>query len=131
MNKTFFTFIVTLLVGCYPVSHVIVGEARMPIEPSMVKIFADYPDEYEKIALVDAGSSFALKDPAVLFTWQSKMDKVIERLKIEASQLGANGIVMVGTDNKVVQNLSTDEKGNISSSSHIQKIGKAVAVYIP
>ena len=82
----------TLLVGCYPVSHVIVGEARMPIEPSMVKIFADYPDEYEKIALVDAGSSFALKDPAVLFTWQSKMDKVIERLKIEAAQLGANGM---------------------------------------
>ena len=47
-----------------PVSHVIVGETKTPINPSSVKIYLDYPKEYEKIALIDAGSNFAFKDPS-------------------------------------------------------------------
>ncbi len=80
----------TLLFGCVPVSHVIIGDTRESIQPSDVKIYIDYPEKYEKIALIDAGSNFAFKDPEILFTWQGKMDKVIERLKIEAAKLGAS-----------------------------------------
>ena len=76
----------TLLFGCVPVSHVIIGDTRESIQPSDVKIYIDYPAKYEKIALIDAGSNFAFKDPEILFTWQGKMDKVIERLKIEAAK---------------------------------------------
>ncbi|HJM84096.1 MAG TPA: hypothetical protein QGI69_02350, partial [Candidatus Marinimicrobia bacterium] len=95
MRKSIVLLIVMILIGCHPVSHIVVGETREPIHPSNVKIYIDYPEEYEKIALIDAGSNFAFKDPEILFTWQSKMNKVIERLKIEAAQLGANGVVMV------------------------------------
>jgi len=43
--------LITLLffMSCMPVSHVIVGEAKTPINPSSVKIYLDYPKEYEKI----------------------------------------------------------------------------------
>ena len=80
--------------------------------------------------LIDAGSNFAFIDPVILFTWQSKMDKVIERLKIEAAKLGANGVLIMNTDNKIYQSSSIDDKGNAQSSSHTEKFGKAIAIYV-
>ena len=73
--KNFVILIVIFFIGCVPVSHIIVGDQREPINPSNVEIYLDYPEQYEKIALIDAGSNFAFKDPAILFDWQSKMYK--------------------------------------------------------
>ena len=122
--------IVIFYFGCIPVSHIIVGETREPVDPSSVELYLDYPQEYEKIALIDAGSNFAFKDPAFLFDWQSKMDKATERLKIEAAKLGANGILIINTDNKIYQSSTSDGKGSISSSSHSEKFVKAIAIYV-
>ena len=130
MRKSILFLIVMFLVGCIPVSHIVVGETREPIDPSNVKIYLESPEEYEKIALIDAGSNFAFKDPAILFTWQSKMDKVTERLKIEAAKLGANGILIVNTDNKIYRSTSSDGEGSTRSSSHTEKFGKAIAIYV-
>ena len=122
--------IVVFYFGCIPVSHIIVGETREPVDPSSVELYLDYPQEYEKIALIDAGSNFAFKDPAFLFDWQSKMDKATERLKIEAAKLGANGILILNTDNKIYQSNYSDGKGGNSSSSYAEKFIKAVAIYV-
>ena len=130
MIKKFVILIVMFFIGCVPVSHVIVGDTREPIQPSNVEIYLDYPEQYEKIALIDAGSNFAFKDPAILFDWQSKMDKATERLRIEAAKLGANGIMIINTDNKIYQSTSSDGKGSISSSSHSEKFVKAIAIYV-
>ena len=122
--------ILSLIIGCVPVSHIVVGETREPIHPSNVKIYLDYPEEYEKIALIDAGSNFAFKDPEILFTWQSKMDKAMERLKIESAQLGANGILIVNTDNKIHTSVSSDGQGGSNTSTHTEKFVKAIAIYV-
>ena len=37
--------------ACYPVSHVIVGEVKSPIDHTNVKVYIDYPENYEKIAI--------------------------------------------------------------------------------
>ena len=42
-----------LFFGCVPVSHVIIGDARESIQPSDVKIYIDYPEKYEKIAVAE------------------------------------------------------------------------------
>ena len=118
------------ITGCVPVSHIIVGEAREPIQPSNVKIYIDYPKRYEKIALIDAGSNFAFKDPAILFDWQSKMDKAMERLKIEAAKLGANGILILHTDNKTYQSITSNAEGRAQSSTNTEKLIRAVAIYV-
>ena len=130
MIKNLVILIVMFFIGCVPVSHIIVGDQREPINPSNVEIYLDYPEQYEKIALIDAGSNFAFKDPAILFDWQSKMDKATERLKIEAAKLGANGILIINTDNKIYQSTSSDGKGSSSSSSHSEKFVKAMAIYV-
>ena len=130
MKKIIALAMVIIVAGCYPVSHIVVGDVRQPVSPYQVKLYLDYPEEYEKIALVDAGSNFTFKDPAILFTWQSKSNKVIERLKITASDLGANGIVIVSTDNKIHQSMSVDKEGSVSSTPYMEKYGQAVAIYV-
>ena len=123
--------ILSLIIGCVPVSHIVVGETREPIHPSNVKIYLDYPEEYEKIALIDAGSNFAFKDPVILFDWQRKMDKAMERLKIEAAQLGANGILIVNTHtNNIIQSVRSDGEGGTQVSSSTEKYVKAIAIYV-
>ena len=130
MNKIFVFLMVIFFVGCVPVSSIVVGETREPIDPSSVKIYLDYPEQYEKIALIDAGSNFVLNDPEILFTWQSKMDKAMERLKIESAQLGANGILIVNTDNKIHTSVSSDGQGRSNTSTHTEKFVKAIAIYV-
>ena len=58
------------------------------------------------------------------------MDKTTERLKIEAAKLGANGILIINTDNKIYQSTSSDGKGSSSSSSYTEKFVKAIAIYV-
>tara|TARA_B100001123_G_C15016349_1_gene909656 strand:+ start:35 stop:427 length:393 start_codon:yes stop_codon:yes gene_type:complete len=129
MGKSIILLLAMILIGCYPVSHIVVGETKSPISPSQVKIFAEYPDEYEIIAKIDASSEFAFKDPSVNITWQSKMDKIIERLTIEAAQLGANGIVIENTDNKTKKNITVNKENATINETHY-KTGTATAIFI-
>ncbi len=122
--------ILLLIVGCYPVSHMMVGDAREPLSPYEVKVYLNFPEKYETIALIEASSEFAFKDPAINITWQSKSDKIIERLKIEASNLGANGIVIKNTENKNKLNVTFDnENGGQVTNTHF-KVGTATAIFI-
>ena len=122
--------ILLLIVGCYPVSHMIVGDTREPISPSEVKIYLDFPKEYETIALIEASSEFAFKDPSINITWQSKSDKIIERLKMEASNLGANGVVIKNTENKNKQNVSYGEEGETTVTNTHYKVVTATGIYV-
>ena len=122
--------LILLLISCHPVSHIVVGKKREATNPTDVKVYLDYPESYEKIALVDAGSNFSFKDPAILFAWQSKMNKALERLKIEAASLGANGILIVNTDNKTYQSINSNENG-VQTSTYEEKFIKAIAIHVP
>ena len=119
-----------LLISCHPVSHIVVGNKREATSPTDVKVYLDYPESYEKIALVDAGSNFSFKDPVILFAWQSKMNKALERLKIEAASLGANGILIINTDNKTYQSINSNENG-VQTSTYEEKFIKAIAIHVP
>ena len=122
--------LILLLISCHPVSHIVVGNKREATSPTDVKVYLDYPESYEKIALVDAGSNFSFKDPVILFAWQSKMNKALERLKVEAASLGANGILIVNTDNKTYQSINSNENG-VQSSTYEEKFIKAIAIHVP
>ena len=37
--------------GCYPVSHIVIGEKKNPINVNLVKVYSDFPEEYEKSLL--------------------------------------------------------------------------------
>ena len=106
------------LFGCYPVSHIIIGEVKSPINVADVKVYFDFPKNYEKIAIVEASSNFALKDPSFDFTHQNKTDKALSRLKEEAASMGANGLVVndLSTKKNYKQSNRSDDDGKLHSS---------------
>ena len=125
-----YLILILLFINCHPVSHIVVGSKRAPTNPMNVRVYLDYPESYEIIALVDAGSNFSFKDPVVLFAWQNKTNKALERLKVEAANLGANGILIVNTDYKTYQSINSNENG-VQSSTYEEKFIKAIAINVP
>src|SRR5262249_5094845 len=83
---------VVWLCACATTSHVMIGQARSPVSPEVVQIYSRPPDgPYEEIARLQSSSQGSFS-----FTAQSKTDAVINRLKVEAAKLGANGILLEG-----------------------------------
>ena len=125
MKRLILSFAIVLIIfqGCYPVSHIIIGEKKTPINANKVKIYPDFPYKYEKIAMIEVSSDFALKDMSLEITDQQKTDKALYRLKAEASSLGANGVVIQNLSNKNKQHFSLrkDDRGNINASSRNEK----------
>ena len=120
--------------ACYPVSHIIVGETQPPIDFADVKVYTDYPNNHEKIAIIEASSDLAFKDISIEITHQQKTNKALERIKKEAALLGANGIVIQNITTKTKQhfNLNENDKGEfIGSSRHEkQKELSAIAIFV-
>ena len=129
-----FLISIFLLKSCYPVSHIIIGEIQNPLDYNNVKIYHDYPDAYDKIAIIEASSDLAFKDLSMEFTHQQKTNKALDRLKKEAASLGANGIVLqnISTTTKQHLNLNESSKGsiNIHSRQEKQKELNAVAIFV-
>ena len=55
---------------------------------------------------------------------------IIERLKVEASNLGANGVVIKNTENKNKQNVSYGEEGETTVTNVHYKVGTATAIFV-
>ena len=131
-------WMIAALTGC-AVSHVaLVGRARAPTLPDQVRIYLQPPGgPYEEIANLSASSrgSFAM-------TAAGKMDKVIERLKIEAAKVGANGILLHGVGDQTAGSMgagiSTEMDSGHSpyglgfgvSALFYGKSGDGVAIYV-
>ena len=109
----------TVLCGCAPSTHVLVGQARPPISPDQVKIYSQPPTYYQEIAVLDASSKSAFGTGG-----QKSVDKVIERLKIEAAKLGANGVILEGFQDAQTGSIGTG--GGSSSYSNNSAVGVGV-----
>lgn len=83
-----------VLAGCSSTSQLVTGTPRAPIDPSQVRVYYTAPPGgFEEIAqLQTASGSFTYGE-------QSKLDDVINNLRVEAAKLGANGVLFVGTEN--------------------------------
>jgi len=111
-------------------SSVVVGQKRDAIDPASVKIYVQPPKKYEQIAILsaDARNAFASQ--------QNLTDNTIERLKKEAAELGANGILLSGISN-VQQGSSGVAYVNPgspivtgSSNAIMGKEGQGMAIYV-
>lgn len=129
--------VVVSVVGCAS-SHVLVGTERPPITVEQVKVYLEPPAKYETVALLEASDLGANG-----FSAQSRMNKVMKRLKAEAASVGANGIILQGFDarytgsvnsgfaNATATGKSAYGTGFGYSAAQTSKEGKAVAIYVP
>jgi len=107
--------------------------------PDQVTIYSHPPAvPFEEIAVLDANSTSAFGTGG-----QKSVDKVIERLKIEAAKLGANGVILEGFSDAQTGSLGTgvgsDSYGNHSavgvgvggSLGIYKKTAHGDAIYVP
>jgi hypothetical protein len=90
--KNLFLAALLSIAGCATGSHVITGTIHPATLPEGVKIYSTAPANSEVIGIVSASSISGL-------TWQQASDDALRRLKIEASKIGANGIVVKNSEN--------------------------------
>lgn len=127
-----------LVMGCAPSSHILTGVARPPLAPADVKIYSSPPPRYEEIALLDA-SSKSLFGPG----GQKAIDTVIERLKVQAAQLGANGVILGDVSDRETGSVGTGVGSSSYSANSAVGVGvggslgiykksaKGRAIYVP
>jgi len=124
--------------GCSVSSHVLVGKARAPTTPEEVRIYARPPSApFEHIATISANAKNAFHSGG-----PEAEDKVIERLKIEAAKLGANGVILSGFSESQAATIGTgvgsESYGNHSavgvgvggSFGIYKKTGRGEAIYV-
>ncbi|OHE83877.1 MAG: hypothetical protein A2579_04665 [Lysobacterales bacterium RIFOXYD1_FULL_69_11] len=84
--------LLALTLAACATSHILTGQPRAPIDPAQVRVYFDPPPAgYEEIALLETRSG------AFTYGEQNKTDQVIEKLRVEAAKLGANGVLFQGT----------------------------------
>lgn len=126
-----------LLSGCAPASRVLVGPARAPIPVDQVVIYEQPPVNSQDVAILNASSNSVFSAGG-----RRVADKVIQRLKVQAAQLGANGVVLQGFTDRQTGSLGTGV-GSDSYSGHtavgvgagasfgiFKKTGEALAIYV-
>lgn len=100
-------------------------------------VYSEAPQKFEEIAVLDASSK------SVFNAGVRGTDKVVERLKMQAAQLGANGIILEGFDQTQSGSFGTGV-GSDSYSRHgsidlgvggslgiFKTTGRARAIYVP
>jgi hypothetical protein len=125
--------------GCAASGHVLVGRARPPTSPEEVQIYTRPPPTgFEHIATVNANASSAFRRGG-----PEAEDKIIERLKIEAAKLGANGVILSNFSDSQTGSIGTgvgsESYGNRSavgvgvggSFGIYKKTGRGEAIYVP
>ncbi len=138
LRRALFGFVIVAMAsGCAPSSHILVGPARPPIPVTEVKIYSQPPPHFTEVAVLSA-SSKSLFTPG----GQRAIDKLVERLKLQAAQLGANGIILQDFSDRETGALGTgvgsDSYSRNSSVSLgvggsvgiFNKTGKARAIYV-
>jgi hypothetical protein len=90
-----------------------------------VKVYLEPPAKYETVAMLEASDLGANG-----FSAQSRMNKIMKRLKAEAAGMGANGILLHGVETHTqVAGAATSGTGYIGSQT--SKLGKATAIFVP
>jgi hypothetical protein len=129
---------ITLVAACAPSSHILIGTPRPAISPLDVKVYTAPPPQAQQIALLDAHSDSVFGPGG-----QKAIDKLIERLKTEAAQLGANGIVLGDVSDRQTGSIGTGVGSNSYSGNSAvgvgvggslgiyKKSGKATAIFVP
>jgi hypothetical protein len=84
-----------LVAGCGTSSSQLVGPARPPINPADVRVYKAPPSKFEQIAFLDATSGTSFFHG----TAQGEAN-AIEKLKIEAAKVGANGVLLTLVDDR-------------------------------
>ncbi len=89
-----FTLVALCLGACASGSAIVTGAKRASTNPEQVNIYLEPPAEFEVVGLVNASSDAG-------WTEQGSMDYALQELKSQAAKIGANGVLLVSSGDKI------------------------------
>ncbi len=116
-------FFPCLLCSCTTADGVyyVTGRQREAVPVEEVAVYTEAPQNYEVIGIVTASSE-------IEFSRQSSLTRAIEELKIQAATIGANGVLISGT-NTSTSGMVHVGYGIFTDISNIDVSGQAIYVY--
>ena len=122
-------------------SRVVVGAARPAIDPGSVRVYLRPPAKFEEVAVLKAQSKNAFASD------QSLTDSAIERMKVDAAKLGANGILLSSVGDQQVgaignsfgnayaypsgYGVAAQGTGTTVSTPIMAKVTQGIAIWVP
>jgi hypothetical protein len=79
-----------VVAGCATDSDVITGDIHQPVDPATVKVYTTMPEGAETLGVVSE-SKYSIHP-------QRALDAVLLKVKKDAAELGANGIIISSQD---------------------------------
>jgi len=113
INSLFLAFAIIVPAGCTIMdgNAIVTGNTRAPISPEKVRLFRSAPEKFEEIALVSASAGHDFKKNSSL------MNSAIERLKEEASKIGANGVILTEINERDAPSVTTSYGSAIATGT--------------
>jgi hypothetical protein len=81
--------LMALVAACATSSQMLTGSPRAPIAPSDVRVYTQAPQSFEEIAVLSAS-----RKSVSAAGGERAIEKMIETMKVQAAQLGANGLLL-------------------------------------
>jgi len=126
------------LASCATSSQVLTGVPRSPILPAAVKVYTQAPQSFEEIAVLGASRKSVSSAGG-----ERAIAKMIEAMRTQAAQLGANGLLLedfsdsdpvaigTGVGSQTYTHNASIDVGVGGSLGVIKKIARARAIFVP
>ncbi|HXP27690.1 MAG TPA: hypothetical protein VN891_18010 [Steroidobacteraceae bacterium] len=126
------------LASCATSSQVLTGVPRSPILPAAVKVYTQAPQSFEEIAVLGASRKSVSSAGG-----ERAIAKMIEAMRTQAAQLGANGLLLedfsdsdpvaigTGVGSQTFTHNASIDVGVGGSLGVIKKIARARAIFVP
>jgi len=130
--------VASMLAACATSSQELIGAPRAPILPAAVKDYTQAPQSFEEIAVLGASRKSVSSAGG-----ERAIAKMIETMRTQAAQLGANGLLLeefsdsdpmaigTGMGSQTYTHNASIDVGVGGSLGVIKKIAKARAIFVP
>jgi hypothetical protein len=81
--------LLSMLAGCATSSRTLTGSPRAPLSPTDVRVYTQAPQSFEEIAVLDAS-----RESMTTAGGLRAVEKMIETMKSQAAEVGANGVLL-------------------------------------
>jgi hypothetical protein len=81
--------LIVTVAGCATSSQMLTGSPRAPLSPSDVRVYTQAPQSFEEIAVLSASRKSVSSAGG-----ERAIEKMIETMRSQAAQLGANGLLL-------------------------------------
>lgn len=130
--------LICMLAGCATSTQVLTGAARAAVAPSAVRVYTQAPPSFEEIAVL-GGSRRSISGAG----GERAIAKMIETMRLQAAQLGANGLLLedfsdsapiafgTGVGSQTYTHNGSIDLGLGGSLGLVKKMAQARAIFVP